>query len=258
MIFRWWRNRRRKQLLRQPFPDSWNSWLGRNCHQYALLPPDQQQLLQDRLRLLVAEKHWEGCGGLQVTEEMQVTVSAQAALMSVGFPEFPFDRLLSILIYPTAYLAQPSRKPWGLEEVASEPRLGEAWYQGPVILSWKEVEQECITQPNGRNVVIHEFAHLLDMANREVDGVPLLPDEVSPQAWSQAFHEEFDRFLRYIQLGRVTVLDAYAGTNPAEFLAVGSEVFFCRPETLRQHSPRLYELLSQAYQQDPATWGLGR
>ncbi len=253
MLFQWWRKLRRSRLLSQPFPGDWEPWLQRGCRILDRLSPDEQQLLRSRLRLLVAEKHWEGCGGLAVTDEMRVTIAAQAALMTLGFSEIPFERLLSILLYPDTYVARPiKRNAWGLEDETAEPRLGEAWYQGPVILSWRDVRRQCIEEDDGRNVVIHEFAHLLDVANAEVDGIPALSRDVNPQQWARVFQEEFRRFLRHLQLGRNRVLDEYAGTNPAEFFAVGSEAFFERPIALRQSSPQLYQLLQSYYRQDPA------
>lgn len=258
MFWKWWRDRRRRKILAQPFPAEWAGWLPSLCRQYPDLSDTEQARLRQDLQLLVAEKNWEGCSGLTVTAEMQVTIAAQVALMSLGFAELPFDRLLSVLIYPDTFVAKPSRRePWGLMEETAEPRLGEAWYQGPVILSWNEVQRECVTQPDGRNVVIHEFAHLLDMANREVDGIPSLPADVDPSRWATQFHQEYDRLLRHIRLGRATLLDRYAATSIVEFFAVGSEVFFGQPQALRDHSPQLYELLQSAYCQDPASRGSG-
>ena len=253
MLFRWWRKNRRSRLLKQPFPAQWEVWLPTHCRQFVNLAPTQQQLLRDRLRLLVAEKYWEGCGGLRVTEEMRFTIATHAALITLGFPELPFERLMSILIYPDTYLAKShKRQPWGLEDDNAEPRLGEAWYRGPVILSWKDVERHCLEEPSGRNVVVHEFAHQLDMANSMVDGIPDLTGVSQPQKWVATFEAEFHHFLRRLAMGRNTVLDAYAGTNPAEFFAVGSEAFFEVPQALREHAPQLYELLRSCYRQDPA------
>ncbi len=253
MIFEWWRARRRRQLLAKPIPETWERYLLSNCRHLAQLRPAEIARLRDDIRLLIAEKHWEGCNGLEVTDEMRVTIAAHAAMMGLGFPTAPFDRLMSILIYPNTFVANPRRRqPWGLEEDAAEPHLGEAWYQGPVILSWRQIRQQCVTQPDGRNLVIHEFAHLLDMANFDVDGVPDLPREVNARQWADVFHEEFRRLQRQIRLGRSTLLDEYAGTSPVEFFAVGSEAFFERPTALRAENPQVYDLLRQYYRQDPA------
>ncbi len=254
MIFAWWRARRRRKLLAQPFPDDWERMLQAHCRHWARLTPAELSQVRNTVRLLIAEKHWEGCNGLVVTAEMRVTIAAHAALMCLGFPGVPFERLVTVLIYPDTFVATPRhRQPWGLEEDSAEPRLGEAWYQGPVILSWREIVKQCVEQPDGRNLVIHEFAHLLDMANFDVDGVPDLPHDVDPRQWAEDFQEEFRRLQRQIRLGRATVLDAYAGTSPVEFFAVGSEAFFEQPTELRHESPRVYDLLRRYYRQDPAT-----
>ncbi|OYW19091.1 MAG: hypothetical protein B7Z55_09515 [Planctomycetales bacterium 12-60-4] len=209
--------------------------------------------LRNDVRLLIAEKHWEGCNGLTVTDEMRVTIAAHAAYMCLGFPELPFDRLVTILIYPDTFVATPRRRqPWGLEEDVAEARLGEAWYQGPVILSWRQIVSQCVERPDGRNLVIHEFSHLLDMANYDVDGIPDLPFDSNPQQWADIFRDEFQRLQRQLRLGRATVLDAYAGTSPVEFFAVGSEAFFEKPVALKTESPRVYDILRRYYHQNPA------
>lgn len=204
--------------------------------------------------ILIREKYWEGCQGLVVTDRMRVTIAAQAGWMCLGMPSLPFERLLSILIYPDTFVApQTRRQPWGLEVQTTEPRLGEAWHHGPLVLSWHEVETQCHHPALGRNVVIHEFAHLLDMANGETDGIPLLPTGVDIAAWVDGFQSEFERHQRAIRHHRATPLDDYAATQPAEFFAVASEVYFMAPDQLREGRPPLYALLRQFYQQLPAT-----
>lgn len=253
MIWNWWKARRRKRLLSQPFPPAWQVIIQQNCRHWATLTVDEQRRLQQDVQLLVAEKHWEGCQGLVIDDEMRVTVAAHAALMSLGFTQSPFDRLLSILIYPDTYVAQPTRRlPWGLEDSTGQPRLGEAWYQGPVILSWGEILRQIREPHPGRNLVIHEFSHLLDMANSDVDGIPSLSPEMQPQAWATAFEAEFEQLQRSIRFHRQSVLDDYAGTSRAEFFAVGSEAFFENGVLLKQERPVLYSLLERYYGQSPA------
>lgn len=253
MFWRWWKARRRRRILSQPFPEVWEPWLQTYCPQFPRLTVAEQTRLRQDVQLLVAEKHWEGCNGLAVTAEMQVAIASSAALMSLGFAELPFDRLLSILIYPGTFLATPRRRElWGLEEETAEPRLGEAWYQGPVILSWEEIERQRDAADSPRNLVIHEFAHLLDMANADVDGLPPLQGNVDARAWAESFDKEFRKLQRRLRFGQPTVLDDYAATSRVEFFAVGSEAFFAQPRALQEQSPALYELLQTFYLQDPA------
>ncbi len=251
-MFGWWRARRRRKLLKQPFPPDWLGWLQTNCRHYARLNLTDQQRLRNDVRLLIAEKNWEGCRGLVVTPEMQVTIAAHAALLGLGFPELPFQRLVSILIYPETFASTATRRgPAGIVDESPELRLGEAWYQGPVILSWREVAHDCLEHAHGRNVVLHEFAHLLDMSNHETDGVPDL-DGVTDERWVTVFVEAYQRHVRQTRLGRNRVIDAYGATSPAEFFAVASETFFESASALQTDHPELYAILQEYYRQDPA------
>jgi Mlc titration factor MtfA (ptsG expression regulator) len=255
MLLTWWRNRRRKKILAAPFPAEWDAWLPTHCRHYAKLSPAEQQRLQNDLRILIAEKHWEGCNGLVVTPEMQVTIAAHAALMGLGFEQLPFDRLMSILIYPETFVAtRKTQMTPGAWLESNEPRLGEAWYQGPVILVWREIREQCLEAPDGRNVIIHEFAHLLDMEDRDVNGVPHLADQQQYKTWMEVTQAEFDRLQRQTRLGRRTVIDSYGATSPAEFFAVASESFFEEPQRLREEVPRLYDVLKAYYRIDTAVW----
>lgn len=253
MLWSWWKHRKRRQLLATPIPPSWEALIPTHCRQFAALSAEEQQRLRNDVRILIAEKHWEGCNGLSITEEIQVTIAAHAALMGLGFPEMPFERLLSILVYPDTFVAKRNTRMTGGGWLESdEPRLGEAWYQGPVILTWREIREECVESPDGRNVIIHEFAHLLDMEDRDVNGVPSLPDEQQYETWLDVTSAEFDRLQRQIRLGRRTLIDSYGATSRAEFFAVASETFFEQPVRMQSELPRLYDVLKAYYRQDPA------
>src|SRR5262249_17434326 len=145
--------------LAQPFPVGWESILVRNVAQYRLLSEERQQRLRDDTRIFVAEKFWEGCRGLQITEEIKVTIAGQACLMLLGREHDYFGRAKSVLVYPGPFY--PIRLGWNSEE--REPAaLGVAVYRGPVILAWDAVLEEGRDVSSGYNVVIHEFAHHLD------------------------------------------------------------------------------------------------
>lgn len=248
----WWKAWRRRKRLAQPFPEEWKQLLQTRCRHYHGLSADEQQLLRSRTLLFIEEKFWEGCNGVVVTAEMQVTIASHAALIGLGFPDIPFERLLSVLIYPDTFVArQPRKVPWG-QEVQDLPVLGQAAYQGPVLFSWREVAGDCFEAPLGRNVVIHEFAHLLDMADHSVDGEPALATPELSAAWEEIFFDEFERLKRQTAHGRRTLFDEYGATNEAEFFAVTSETFFERPRDMAEKHPRLYELYRDYYRQDPA------
>lgn len=252
----WWpwsRERKRRKLLATPFPAAWEALLRTHCRHIAALTDGEQQRLRDDLRILIAEKHWEGCNGLAITAEIQVTIAAHAALMGLGFPELPFDRLVTILVYPDTFIGKrTTRMSGGAYLESDEARLGEAWYQSTVILVWREIREQCVESPNGRNVIIHEFAHLLDMEDRDVDGVPALETQEQYDTWLDVTEAEFARLERQTRMGRQTVIDSYGATSRAEFFAVASEAFFEQPRRLQHEVPRLYDVLRAYYRQDPA------
>ena len=254
MFLTWLKRRRRRRLLAQPFPDHWAEMVRRNVYHYAFLTERQQAKLRDDLRILVAEKNWEGCGGLLMTDEIKVTIAAQAALLLIGLEGEYFEMVQSILVYPDAYVAPGQTITRGGVALEGEShREGEAWYRGPVILSWADALAGGRHESDGDNLVLHEFAHQLDMQNgRSIDGTPLLAQRQQYDRWQRVMHAEFDRLQRDCRRGRPTLLDCYGAENIAEFFAVSTECFFERPVEMRQRHPQLYDILRDFYCQDPA------
>lgn len=252
MLFSWLRKRRRASILAAPFPAEWLDHLKSNVSLYALLTDKEQQKLQGDLRIFAAEKTWEGCGGLTITDEIKVTIAAQACLLLVGVEHDYLDCVQTILVYPSGYR---SPEGWvGPDGVVREDtgRLGEAWHGGPVILAWDAVLLGGRDPRDGRNVVLHEFAHQLDFLDGMADGTPPLRDRAQYQAWHKVMTAEYARLVKESKHGKPKVLDAYGATDRAEFFAVATEAFFEKPLQMRQHHPALYELLSEYYCQDPA------
>jgi Mlc titration factor MtfA (ptsG expression regulator) len=253
MIFSWLRRRRRRQLLATPFPAAWLDYLHRNVSHYRYLSEAEQARLRDDLRVFIAEKHWEGCGGLTMTDEIKVTIAAQVCLLLLGLEHHSFERVQSILVYPRGYRATGEMLGRdGLIHEGGQARLGEAWYRGPVILSWEEVRHEARHLGEGHNLVFHEFAHQLDMLNGVVDGTPLLETPEQYHKWREVMTAEYQQLVQASEQGRATLLDQYGTTNEGEFFAVATECFFERPVALARRHPRLYEVLRDYYHQDPA------
>jgi Mlc titration factor MtfA (ptsG expression regulator) len=253
MIWTWLRERRRRRLVAQPFPPAWLEYLRRNVAHYQFLAPAEQARLRDDLRIFLAEKHWEGCGGLALTDEIMVTIAAQACLLLLGLRHHYFERVLSILVYPRGYRGPEGEVAvGGLIPERGSARLGEAHYRGPVILSWADVLEEGRHPERGGNVVYHEFAHQLDMANGLVDGTPPLETPEQYRRWREVMGAEYRALVEASAHGRATLLDEYGATNEAEFFAVATECFFDRPVPLARRHPRLYEVLRDYYHQDPA------
>lgn len=256
MTFAWLQRRRRAKLLAQPFPSTWNEIIEANVFHDQQLDVAQRARLRQLVAIFVAEKNWEGCHGLTIRDEIKVTIAAQACLLVVALDEVYFDHVLSILVYPTAYVGpQTEISRAGVVIEGGQARLGEAWYRGPVVLSWADALAGGRHEQPGHNLVLHEFAHQLDMMNgRCVDGTPQLQNPSQYQRWGEVLEPEFERLVSDCAQGRRGFIDCYGATNVGEFFAVLTESFFERPVALREHHAATYEVLRDFYQLDPASW----
>ncbi len=252
MIFSWLRKRRRQRILATPFPEAWLPVLHDNLLHYRYLSDEEQARLHDHVQIFVAEKNWEGCRGLELTDEMRVTIAGHACLMALCLPDDPFGKLLSVLVYSGSYTVPEERWYQGWSIVHPAAREGESWYRGPVILSWEDVRRDARHPGDGHNLVWHEFAHQLDMLDRSTDGTPPLSDCHQRRRWHDIMTAEFTQLADDAQQGRPTLLDPYGAKSEAEFFAVASECFFDCPADLRDEHPKLYELLAEYYRQDTA------
>ncbi len=237
----------RSELLAMPLPESWLDSLRKNVFLHRLLSEAEQARLHQATNVFVAEKNWEGCAGLQMTDEIRVTIAAQACLLILGFERYYFDGVDSILVYPGGYLACDSL------EVEESPhhRLGEAHHDGPVVLSWWHALWDA-RRAGTRNLVIHEFAHQLTRQGDYRFGVPPIDDPVLERRWRKVFAREYQRLVEAEHYGRHTLLDPYGASNRAEFFAVATECFFLQPAALRDEHPKLYAVLVEWFNQDPA------
>jgi len=249
----WFKRRRRRRLLREPFPEDWNSYLEgvRLC---ASLDPAERARLRDDLRVIVAEKYWEPCGGMEITDEVKVVVAAQAALLILNLEHDYYRNVGSILVYPDTFqVPRRERLPGGVVVEGPSPTLGLASLQGPVVLAWDAVRHGNRNREDGRNVVLHEFAHKLDMLDHFADGAPPLRSRNQYRAWQRIMTEEFGNLVHDAETGRRTLLDKYGATSPAEFFAVATELFFEKSRQMRGRHPELHALLVEYYRQDPAS-----
>ena len=250
MLFK---NRWRKKRASRPFPDQWLAALERNVPLYARLPECDREELKRHILVFLAEKRFEGCGGLEMTDEIRLTIAAHACMLLLHRKTDYYPGLKSILVYPSAYVAPGARHfVGGIVLEGQDVRLGESWHHGSVVLSWDDVRRSAGDVQDGQNVVFHEFAHQLDSSGGRGDSTPVLQDHSSFIAWARTLRRDYERFRRAVQYRRPEVLDEYGATNPAEFFAVATECFFERPRDLRQVHPGLYEELRRFYQQDPA------
>jgi Mlc titration factor MtfA (ptsG expression regulator) len=221
---------------------------------YAPLSGDEQRQLRDDTRVIVAEKNWEGCGGLDINDEIRVTIAAQAALLLLHIEHEYYRSALSILVYPTVFEApMRSAGPGGMVQEGSSTVIGLAFHRGPVVLAWDCARHGAENWQDGRNVVIHEFAHKLDMLDSYADGTPPLESREHHATWLRIMTEEYERLVEKTEKRRRTVMDKYGATHPAEFFAVATETFFEKPRQLKKKRPELYELLRSYYRQDPVS-----
>jgi Mlc titration factor MtfA (ptsG expression regulator) len=247
--------RRRKKIAGRPFPAEWLAVLDRNVPLVARLPESDRQELKRHVLIFLAEKKFEGCGGLTITDEIRVTIAAQACMLLLHRQTKYYPGLKHILVYPRAYVVDHTpRLLGGTVLEGRDVRLGESWHRGSVVLSWDDVRRSAADINDGQNVVLHEFAHQLDSSGGKGDSTPVLQSTSSFLAWARALGEDFEKFRRDIRANRAEVLDEYGAVDPAEFFAVATECFFEKPRELRQVYPRLYDELKRFYQQDPAAF----
>ena len=254
-MFNWFRRRRRRQYLASPWPEAWSLHLNRNVRLTWYLDPEQARQLQDRVKVFLQETRFEGCEGLQLTDEMKVTVSAQACLMLLGVEDYYFDRVKTVLLFPSSFRRRSDHP-----QFASGPshRSGEAWQGGPVVLSWRDALRGGRNQDDGQNVVIHEFAHVLDGIDGEMGGNLLFESAAAGERWLEVMNREFAQLVEARREHRRTLLDPYGATNRAEFFAVASESFFEQPAALQREHSELFGLLSEYYRLDPTPWQSAR
>lgn len=254
MFFRWWRTRRRQNWKARPFPHSWEDVLQQNVFQYQRLATRDQARVRDYLQVFVMERHWEGCLDFRITDEVRVTIAAQVAILVLGLNDQYFDSLLSILVYPNAYLARETRvNRAGVVFERNSAREGEAWYGGPVILSWQDVLEGGRGTNGGVNIVFHEFAHQLDMLNgRVANGVPPINSAEQYRRWTKLMQSEFRRLIHDCQSDERPLFDCYGASHISEFFAVVTEAFLQLPQAMQARHPELYALFCEFYRQDPA------
>ena len=217
----------------------------------ARLPAPLHDRLLDHTATLLRTKRWEAVGGVELTDELLVTIAANAAIPILSFDTWPSRRVRSIIVRPTAVVSGGTRAGPVAGTYTDDVigMIGEASpHSGPVALSWDAARYDSRHPRRGSNVVIHEFAHKIDMSDGYADGVPPLRGEALAR-WQAVLSDEFHR-----DEGRDSdhALQPYAWASPAEFFAVATEAFFCKPEPLAEAKPALYHALTELYRQDPA------
>lgn len=253
VIVSWFRQRRRRRLQARPFPKKWLTLIQRHIVFFRWLPASDRAELLGHVQVFLAEKRFEGCDGFAITDEVRVTIAAQACLLLLHRKTDYFPGLLTILVYPLSYVVEVKRQIGEhLWEEGTVSRLGETGRRmGSLVLSWGAVKHGAADPSDGKNVVLHEFAHQLDFENQAADGVPGLATREQQLAWSEVMRTEFASLRAADETGIPTLLDTYGATDAAEFFAVSVEAFFEQPRALLARHPKLYTQLQNYFQQDP-------
>src|SRR6266480_8024417 len=233
MIFGLLKQRRRQRLRATPFPEDWLATIKCNVPFFGRLSANDQAELLGHTRVFLAEKRFEGCGGLELTDEIRVTIAGQACLLLLHRDTDYYPQLISIIVYPSGYTAREDRHiGGGIWEEGGEDRLGHTGRRlGALLLAWDAVRHGAAAPTDGENLVLHEFAHQLDFENQSSDGTPALETRGDYLAWARVMSAEFNALRNASAEGEEeeTVIDDYGATNPSEFFAVITEAFFERP-----------------------------
>ena len=248
----WWVARRRARLRALPFPAPWRRILRQRVPALARLPADLQRQLKQHVQVFLAEKPFIGCAGLALTDEMRLVIAAQACLLLLGQarPDY-YPRLQQVLVYPGAFAVQAVQH--GAGGVVHEQRqalAGQSWAHGQVVLGWAEVLAGAADPADGRNVVVHEFAHQIDQDKGLADGRPWRPTARQRQRWAAVMGDA----LAHLQATPSALISGYGATDAAEFFAVVSELFFEQPQALAAEAPAVYQELALLYQLNPLAW----
>ena len=251
----WLKRRRRARLRAAPLAAHQQAIIERNVPIVCRLPPEDRRELGGHLQVFLAEKHLEGAGGLVMTEEIGLTIGAQACLLLLHRETDYFPRLTSIIVYPSSYVVPDATEVAnGIWWEGDDHRLGHTQERlGALVLAWDEVLAGARDPGDGVNLVLHEFAHQLDFEDPDTDGTPALDSSRHYRAWAQVLGRELDRLRAASDAGEPTLLDPYGAESPAEFFAVATESFFETPRELRARHAALYAELSRYYRQDPAS-----
>ncbi len=250
----WLRSWRRRRILKRHALDErlWRRVSARLPFLAGLSRNDERRL-KDMAIVFLAEKQFTPVRGTRLSDRDRVSIAVQACLPVLELGLDWYDGWVGIVVHPADFRVQRAETDdHGVVHEWDDELAGESWPGGPVVLSWEALDEAGTVAEGGVNVVIHEFAHMIDLADGEADGVPALPSRRARQRWTEILDREYARFCEDVAAGRDSLLDPYAAEHESEFFAVASEAFFESPNALKREFPDLYGLFSAFYRQDPA------
>ena len=269
MLSWFFKGSRVRKLLAEPVPAAWREIVEGNVAVFRLLPEPQQQRLLAASRVIAAERHWVGCRGLAITDEIKATIASQAAILLLGVEGYYFDKLREIYVLPGDYSIPAVKGPLiagdsvqGITDpvqlvMEDVPVTGQASWTKRIVLSWSAARAGGRNARDGENVVLHEFAHHLDSLDGDIGGRPPLPTAAAEENWERVIEAEQERLSKRVERGEATVIDPIGAEDVAEFFAYATEAFFERPAELLAEHTELYAILKDFYQVDPAAWFSG-
>ena len=248
------RKRLNEKLKNSAFNPEWVLILQKNMALYNKLPYSLKHKLHGLIIVFLHEKIFSGYNGLEINDEIRVTIAAQACLLMLNRDEELYPSLYNIYVYPGAFKSMQTTSDGVVQSIEESVRIGESWQRGHVILSWQHSKQGGINKGDGQNVVYHEFAHQLDHEDGAIDGTPVLESAENYAAWSRVFSEEYIRLRDKMSANKQTLIDSYGAVSEGEFFAVITELFFEKPQLFDKEHPELYKELIKFYHLNPLEW----
>lgn len=248
-----WKQAKRRALLDKPLSDEARAIVAEQVPLTARLPAEIRRRFEGKVNAFLDQVEFIGCDGLEVTDEIRLSIAAQACLLIAGSAAW-YQNLATILVYPGAFKSMRRDHNGYVVTEQETVRLGESWQYGPVVLSWADSDRGARDAHDGRNVVFHEFAHQLDALSGHTDGVPVLARGQSFAEWERAFVTAYEAHLHQLEAGHHTLIDPYGAESYEEFFAVSVELFFERPKALAHEEPEVYAQLAKLLQLDPRGW----
>jgi len=246
---------RLKKAIARPFPEKWVAIVERNIGVYKNLPMPLRMQLRRLIKQFLHQKHFDGAGGLEITDEIRVTIAAEACMLLLNRKTRVYPSLRYIIVYPSAFVVDRMQgDEGGVVREGRQGLLGESWSNGKVILAWDNVLHGSTNFVDGQNVVLHEFAHQLDSESGSTNGAPILSGSNCMRTWAATLSAEFEELQKEAWRGKRSLIDHYGATNPAEFFAVATETFFEKPDEMAKHHTELFEVLKDYYRIDPRDW----
>lgn len=250
----WFGHKTVQRLLSTPLNENERKIVVKYIPLYRKLPTDLRAKLDGKINRFRHQVTFYGVLELEVSDEMQFAIAAQACLLVVNKDDTWFKNLKTILVYPDAFKSRQVETNGYVQTVSEKVRIGESWSRGPVVLSWAHAAEGAFIADDGHNVVFHEFAHQLDDISGHTDGMPVMKNIKSERAWAKAFLDGYQRLLETIEAGGKPFLDPYGATDHAEFFAVSVEYFFEKPAELKHNEPEIFNQLVAYFNINPLDW----